>query len=447
MARNTRLVSAFGLLALSSAGLAGSPDAVIGDVAAGSLFGEAGGVAAYAFGYATCNLGDAPLMFVANSNDHPLWTQNLYRLKDGLFKQIALGHVVHGFFSLESSLCGSCSPVGMGNMGPGCSDVNSSGLAGSQNQLGPRWQVNPFTGEFPFPFFQSTPIPPTIGRRVQAAVADVDPAQNNGAVYWAEVQIVAPGEANEFDRRNNASSRRVQFSPALSPSFVEPTQREVSALVAWAAMDDQVHVGQALSFDDGAFYVASRAYDNGDGTWLYVYAVHNQNNHRGARAFELDLGSGSLTEPGFSSPAYHSGDGIDGVNFSDAPWDFSFMDDKARWETSTFDENPNANALRWGTAYTFWFTSTREPISSSADITFFKPGAGGDTSDIGVIKPRMCLGDLDNGGTVNFGDLNRVLSEFGQTGEGISGDANGDGVVNFPDLNIVVTEFGRENCY
>jgi Ca2+-binding EF-hand superfamily protein len=59
----------------------------------------------------------------------------------------------------------------------------------------------------------------------------------------------------------------------------------------------------------------------------------------------------------------------------------------------------------------------------------------------------MCLGDLDNGGTVNFGDLNRVLSEFGQTGEGISGDANGDGVVNFPDLNIVVTEFGRENCY
>ncbi len=447
MARHIGLVSAIGVFALSSVGAAGGPDALIGDLATGSFFGQADGVAAYAFGYATCNLGDAPLVFQANTNNHPLWTQNLYRLKDGLFQQIGMGHVIHGFFALEQSLCSSCTSVGMGNLGPGCSDVNSASLAGTQNQLGPRWQVNPFTGEFAFPFFQSTPIPTAIGRRVQALVADVDPAQNDGAVYWAEVQVIAPGETNEPDRRNNASSRQIQFSPSLAPSYVEPAQREVSALVAWAAMDDQVHVAQDLFFDDGAFYLASRAYDNGDGTWLYVYALHNQNNHRGARAFQMDLGSGTVTDTGFSSPFYHSGDGVDGVTIPNEPWAYSFVDENARWETSTFDENPNANALRWGAVNTFWFTSTREPISSSADITFFKPGAGGDTSEMGVIKPRMCLGDIDNGGTVNFGDLNQVLATFGLLGEDLVADTNNDGVVNFADLNNVLAEFGRENCY
>lgn len=448
--RSARVLASSAMFTVvSCAGAA--PDAIVGDLAAGALFGEVDGVAAYAFGYATCNLGDAPLVYVANTNNHPLWTQNLYRLKDGLFQQIGLGHVVHGFFALEQNLCAPCTPVGMGNLGPGCSDVNSAGFAGSQSQLGPRWQVNPFTGAFPFPFFNAQPIMGTIGRRVQTLVSDVDPAQNDGAIYWAEVQVVAPGETNQFDRDNNASSRRVQFSSTLATTFVEPAQREVSALQAWSALDAEVRVSRVDTNDDGAFFVASRAYDNGDGTWLYVYAIHNQNSDRSARAFQMDLGSGTVTDPNFHSPFYHSGDGVDGVTIPNDPWAFSFIDEKVRWETQTFDQNPNANALRWATAYTFWFTSTREPIVAQAAVTMFKPAAEGPHKPFevftSVIKPKSCLADFDNGGTVNFADLNQVLAAFGQTGEGLLPDTNNDNVIDFVDLNAALTEFGRSDCY
>ncbi len=426
-----------------------APDAIVGDVVPASYFGQADGIAAYSYGYATCNLGDAPLIYQANTNNHPLWTQNLYRLKDGLFQQIGLGHVVHGFFALEQNLCTPCSPVGSGNLGPGCSDVSGSGIAGSQAQLGPRWQINPFTGAFPFPFFNSQPIPATIGRRVQTLVGDVDPALNQGAMYWAEVQIVAVGETNEFDRDNNASSRRIQFSPTLMPSYVEAVQREVSALEAWAALDPDVYLGEIS--EEGDLHIASRAYDNGDGTWLYVYVLHNQNNARGARAFEFDIGSGTVSDVNFHSPFYHSGDGMNGVTIPNDPWAFSFIDEKVRWETQTFDENPNANALRWATAYTFWFTSTREPLVSEAEITMFKPAAEGPHKPFvfftSILKPKPCIADFDNGGTVNFSDLNQVLAAFGETGEDLLADANNDGVVDFADLNATLTEFGRSDCY
>lgn len=55
----------------------------------------------------------------------------------------------------------------------------------------------------------------------------------------------------------------------------------------------------------------------------------------------------------------------------------------------------------------------------------------------------ICPGDASGDGVVNFVDLNLVLSQFGQSGLGLSGDINADGVVNFPDLNFVLSAFGQ----
>jgi hypothetical protein len=55
-----------------------------------------------------------------------------------------------------------------------------------------------------------------------------------------------------------------------------------------------------------------------------------------------------------------------------------------------------------------------------------------------------CPGDTNGDNTINFADLNAVLSTFGQTGDGAAGDVNGDGVVNFSDLNLVLSNFGIE---
>lgn len=56
-----------------------------------------------------------------------------------------------------------------------------------------------------------------------------------------------------------------------------------------------------------------------------------------------------------------------------------------------------------------------------------------------------CPGDATADFSVNFADLNMVLSNFGAVGApgSVPGDVNNDGQVNFGDLNIVLSEFGR----
>ena len=51
-------------------------------------------------------------------------------------------------------------------------------------------------------------------------------------------------------------------------------------------------------------------------------------------------------------------------------------------------------------------------------------------------------GDTNGDGVVNFTDLNTVLGQFGQSGDGLSGDVNDDDVVDFSDLNTVLANFG-----
>ncbi|MCA9311341.1 MAG: hypothetical protein KDA21_09060 [Phycisphaerales bacterium] len=54
--------------------------------------------------------------------------------------------------------------------------------------------------------------------------------------------------------------------------------------------------------------------------------------------------------------------------------------------------------------------------------------------------PLLCPGDADGDGSVDFGDLNLVLENWGAAGG--SGDVNGDGAVNFDDLNLVLNRWG-----
>jgi len=55
-----------------------------------------------------------------------------------------------------------------------------------------------------------------------------------------------------------------------------------------------------------------------------------------------------------------------------------------------------------------------------------------------------CPGDTNGDNTINFADLNTILSQFGQSGAGLAGDVTGDEVVNFADLNTVLSNFGAQ---
>ena len=37
------------------------------------------------------------------------------------------------------------------------------------------------------------------------------------------------------------------------------------------------------------------------------------------------------------------------------------------WSTQTYDQNENANALRWGTMYNFWFDADAPPVAEGEE--------------------------------------------------------------------------------
>ena len=49
--------------------------------------------------------------------------------------------------------------------------------------------------------------------------------------------------------------------------------------------------------------------------------------------------------------------------------------DSITWNTETFAQNQNANAIRWGTLYNFRFDADQPPQNANATVGFFKTGS------------------------------------------------------------------------
>jgi hypothetical protein len=383
--------------ALATAG--SSAEAVVGpDVTVFSFtdignYGSADGFAAYSVGTRSCNRGDAPLNWCsffnssncvpgAGLNDHPVIAQNLYRLRNGRFTQIGMSWLKHGFSSLNSAVAGctgatgqSCQqpPRGDSQLGVGCTDPYTANLNGSQ-PLAPRSEVNATTGTFPDPTVPTGPYP-IYAQRLKVAVADVDPALNSGATYWAEGHYIARDDAGARNAFNNASHRQVTVGGAPSyPLTLTGTFFEGKpAIFAWKAQDPAVEL---IDVDvPGAiaerFHVARKVTSHGAGTWHYEYAVHNLNSDRSARAFSVQFpGVANFTNVGFKDIEHHSGE-----PYAVDDWPASSTSDLLSWSTDTFAGDPNANALRFATMFNFWFDADRPPGGIVHTLGLFKPGS------------------------------------------------------------------------
>ena len=67
------------------------------------------------------------------------------------------------------------------------------------------------------------------------------------------------------------------------------------------------------------------------------------------------------------------------------------------WSTETFAQNPNANAIRFGTMYNFRFDSNRPPQTANATIGFFKTGERHHGRDPGTWPDGGVTADPDAG--------------------------------------------------
>lgn len=384
----------------ANAGTTPGPDVVVGDVVGLAQFGGASGTqVGLAVGTDSCNYGTIDLNWFANpANDHPVIPQSLYRMKGGTgnserFEQIGQGQVKHAFTALTQNLCGlGCNGVGGTRLGSGCSDPYSASLNSGPN-LGSKAWINPFTGEYP----RNDSTTPNnshgshshngTSHRILTEQADLSTTLNAGATYFAEAQYVTPHEyawcqtnPTQCNMYNNVSYRQYNVSGTTSFTFsaAGTTQRQKPAIYAWTGAsisDFRPAPGQ-----DGVAYVAYKVTNTSAGVWHYEYAVYNQNLDRAIQSFSVPVGSGvTLSNVGFYNPPVHPASTADGTmnsaGFSNTPWTPTQAGGSMTWGTQTFAQNPNANAIRWGTMYNFRFDSNRPPTTANATVGLFKTGA------------------------------------------------------------------------
>lgn len=380
------------------------PDVIVGDVSdvlnATSLL----GVDALALGTTSCNMGNAPLNWFASTNQHPVIGGNLYRYKivdgAGRFEHVGMSWLKHGFAALSGSLCCPCQGGGGTQLGVGCSDPYGAGLNGSQGGLGPKWQVDAHTGVFTYPP-ANPPWSGSTARRIEVDLNDLEPTSGSTTRYFGECQYVTPDDAAAGNQNNNASWREITVAGTPADrtfSLTGVTQRAQSAIRVWEQIDPEVVLTDVQVPNDGLFIVGSRAYDLGGGLYRYEYSAYNMNSHRSGGTFRVPVPSGAtVTNPGFHSIVYRNGDGPSNTNMSSAPWAFSVANGFATWATETEAQNVRANALRWGTTYTFRFDCDSPPANGALILGLWRSGSPGtqlvDAKVPGSSSSAFCFGD------------------------------------------------------
>ncbi len=433
-----------------------SPDVWVCTLPVTAYWATNSGKRAFSIATTSANAGNINLQWIQNGTQHPVISQDMYRLKDGILEHIGMSWLKHGFCALQQNIggCGNC-PGGGGCLSflqPGCADPYSADLNASTNLLGPRSEVNPSTGVFAWPHsVGSGSVSSAIRSRLQVDINDLDTAMNPGARYFMQGQYVHPQDAGAVPDNNpatsldnnNASYREValqnyNYGPSAAVPPIGGTVGMRTIIEGWGDIDPSVQVEHIdlLGTGGGRFFIASRAEELGGGFWSYEYAVFNMNADRAVGSFSVPVGNGvNATSIGFHDVDYHSGEIYDGTD-----WPGSEGAGAVTWATTSFASNPNANAIRWATMYNFRFIANAAPVQANATVGFFKPGSPSNMT-VAVQAPGegICTGDLNGDGFVDGSDLANLLAQFGGPG---SADFDGSGTVNGADLAALLANWG-----
>ncbi|MEK7711308.1 MAG: hypothetical protein AAB341_05370 [Planctomycetota bacterium] len=424
---------------LTTAGVEGS-DVIVADLQSTISYPVSGDVASFGIATMACNLGTQRASWVASTNQHPVIIQNLFRLKSNRFEQIGMAWVKHGFYAVSESFCTTCvDPTNGTQLGVGCSDPYSASLNAVQSNMSPRYLINAHTGYFAYPWNGPAYQQGSQERRLLVRKADLDPVLNSGARYFMEGHYVLPDDSRANTQDNNASYREVvvgnpssgHFALVINPGWA--TQRGQPAVRAWRDADSSVVETDIRVPGEGLFVLAAKASDKGTGVWRYSYALQNLNSDRSARAFAIQLPSGAvISNVGFHDIAYHSGEPL-----VHDPWSDTITNDSITWSTTTYDVNPNANALRYATIYNFYFDANISPGVNKSTIGLFKPETGVPTEVAATTTgPRLEVIDCNRNDIADACDLDcGAIACVPPCGASI--DCNGNGVPDDcePDCN------------
>ena len=419
--------------------------------------GPVGGIHAFSIASTSCNIGNIGAEWIDGvGGRNPVMGQQLYRLKDGRFEQIGLAWVKHAWCALAEPTCpqegNPCVGMACDHLGPGCADTYWSDLNAGPTRIGPRFQINAQgqgAGGVHNDIYNQ-PSGSSIAGRLQVKEADI----TGGGRFFAEIQYVTHDET--LDKRFNNASWREMNVTTTSMTGVAVGQASVHrgepAIEAWRDIDPAVTI---VAFEDvpgqGRFNLGYKVTDNGDGTWTYEYALHNQNSDRSAGAFSVPVATGvTVSNLGFHDVDYHSGDGIGYVTQDGTDWLVTIGVSSVEWATESFSRDANANALRWGTLYNFRFTADSPPTTGPITVGLFKPGTPASVGVVGAIPSPVapaCPADLTDekgggpDGQIDVFDLFALLAGWDTNGAGAN-LADPTDVVDVFDLFVMLEEWG-----
>ena len=368
-----------------------SPDVYVGVLTGVTSYTSVGGISAYSIGTTSCNQGSCWLNWISSTAEHPVIGQNMFRLKNGRFEQVGQSWLKHGFTALQQTACFTdcnAAPTGA-HLGVHCSDPYDSSLNGSQTRLGPKDDVNAFTGVYLYPDSRESTTGNSIFKRLQIHNTDIDPAQNAGALYFVEGQYVSHDDATAKNNTNNASYRPCTFSGSgttFTLALTGSTVTQKAGIQAWKATDPAVNETQ-VSAPEGLMILSAKATSLGGGIWHYEYALQNVNNQRAGQSFTVPVPVGAtVTNVGFHDVDYHSGDPYDNVD-----WAPTVASGSVSWAMVPNATLENSNALRWGTLYNFRFDANVAPGLGPITVGLFRPGTP-TTGTATTVVPGPCLG-------------------------------------------------------
>lgn len=325
----------------------------------------------------SCNVGEVDVPWLAPmQEDHPLIHMAIYRLMNGRFEQIGVSWMKHGFFALSNPGCtGPCmNPSDGSYLAVSCNDTYGVSNNQDRNYLGPREEVNPYTGTWTCSGSHfSGGVADCLRRHGSGGhgvldhrlIANDADLANAGATYYYEGWYIVRGDESP----NNWASRACTMSwNGTAWQFTTPTTgnaiRPDAALTRWGDQSTQFNVAA----DDGEALLAVTTTDLGGGIFHYEYALLNRNSDRQIRSFSIPVeGVANITNVGF-----HDNDGA-GAN----DWASEVKNGKITWEMQA---DPNGEALEFGYMNNFRFDADAAPADVDITMGLFKPGVGTEVS-------------------------------------------------------------------
>jgi hypothetical protein len=261
--------------AMSAPALAGNgADLEVTGITNAVTFGEVDGLRSFAVGFETCNVGDTPIDWVSNTNRHPCSRRSSTACtKAGSSSSASRSPSMSSSRSRSTSAATARPPARSTTLGVGCTNVNSAGLGGAQNTLGPRTEINPATGLFQFPPTGFNQTGDAVFKRLRASVDDLtDPRR----------AVLHRDRERRARRRGGGQQRQQRVAPRDHVPGAEPEPHARRRHDGGPPRDLRVAaggpvgaIGEAQTADGGRIIVASRAATDNDLGWRYDYAVFN----------------------------------------------------------------------------------------------------------------------------------------------------------------------------